>query len=111
MLEFEVPEGLSPEEALVNYVETVQGVYNDHYAKRLSNLVPDLIQVEGGRKYIKVSHTHDGGNGQKAVHSFINSENGDILKPASWRAPAKHARGNIFSKINLSESGHVPYLR
>jgi len=23
-------------------------------------------------------------------------ENGDVLKSASWRAPAKHARGNIF---------------
>lgn len=111
MLEFEVPEGLSPEEALLNYVETVQQVYNDHFAEHFSNLVPDLIQVEGGRKYIKISHARDGGNGGKGVHSFINTENGDILKPASWRAPAKHARGNIFSKINLEQSGHVPYLK
>lgn len=32
----------------------------------------------------------------RRVHSFIDLHNGDILKPASWKAPAKHARGNIL---------------
>jgi hypothetical protein len=26
--------------------------------------------------------------------------NGDVLKPASWKAPAKGARGNIFDEHN-----------
>jgi len=25
---------------------------------------------------------------------------GDLLKPASWKTPAKHARGNIFDKAS-----------
>ena len=110
-MQIEVPEGLSPEEALVNYVEVVQNAVNEYFSGRLSNLVPDLIQIAGGRKYIKIIKVDDGGNGSKSVHSFVNAENGDILKPASWRAPAKHARGNIFKKINLEQSGHVPYLK
>jgi hypothetical protein len=31
------------------------------------------------------------------VHSFVDKSNGDVLKAASWKAPAKHARGNIYA--------------
>ncbi len=37
----------------------------------------------------------DGGTGGSAW-AFLNTENGDVLKPASFKAPAKHARGNIY---------------
>ena len=30
--------------------------------------------------------------------SFVNLENGDILKAASWKAPAKGVRGNVFDE-------------
>lgn len=30
--------------------------------------------------------------------AFIDKDTGDILKPASWGKPAKHARGNIFDE-------------
>jgi hypothetical protein len=110
---------MSFEKALINYIETVQETTNQYFAKNLTNLVPDLIQIEGGRKYVKIAHISDGGNGQKSVHSFIASENipnkgireGDILMPASWNAPAKHPRGNIYGKINLTNRGSIPYLR
>ena len=32
--------------------------------------------------------------------AFVDIKTGDVLKPASWKAPAKHARGNIFDKSN-----------
>jgi len=34
----------------------------------------------------------------RSVWAFINKETGDVYKPASWNAPAKHARANIFDK-------------
>lgn len=52
--------------------------------------------VTTGPKYIKV--LHDG-----ATHSFVmraGNEGGDVFKPASFAAPAKHARGNIFDDHN-----------
>ena len=62
----------------------------------------DGISYKPGSKYIKVIRN----DGQTSVHSFIvNTSNdakfkyGDILKAASWRAPARNfARGNIFAK-------------
>lgn len=54
------------------------------------------IGVEEGRTYIKVL-------ARTSVHSFIVKENtgkfkkGDILKAATWKAPAKNfSRGNIL---------------
>ena len=50
---------------------------------------------------------------QRSAWAFIDSTNGDVLKPASWKAPAKHARGNIFAEnpvANVSPYGPA-YLR
>jgi hypothetical protein len=36
----------------------------------------------------------------RSAFAFICKRTGDVLKPASWSAPAKHARGNIFDEHN-----------
>lgn len=48
-------------------------------------------------KYIKIINTS---YGSRSVFAFINKSNGDVLKPATWATPAKHARGNIFDGSN-----------
>jgi hypothetical protein len=48
------------------------------------------LTYKKGRKYAKL---FTGGS----VVAFIDMNNGDIYKPAGWKAPAKHVRGNIFS--------------
>jgi hypothetical protein len=40
----------------------------------------------------------------RSVYCFVDKTNGNILKSASWKAPAKHARGNIFSENNGLEN-------
>jgi len=35
-----------------------------------------------------------------AAFCFIDKATGDVLKAASWAAPAKHSRGNIFDESN-----------
>jgi hypothetical protein len=35
---------------------------------------------------------------------------GDLLKPASWKSPAKHARGNIFEGTDKWEYFGPQYL-
>jgi hypothetical protein len=101
---------MSIEEAIVNYVKVVQKLHEKVFAQCYPSLNVPSIEIAGGRKYIKVVRKDN----QTCVHSFINSENGDILKPASWKAPAKHARGNVFDPDHgasaLSAHGHVRYL-
>ena len=44
-----------------------------------------------GRKYWKI---HDG-NG---VHAFVDKNNGNVFKPASWKSPAKGVRYNLLDE-------------
>lgn len=50
------------------------------------------ITVMKGRKYDRIVSN----GSQRTVHSFVNRETGEVLKAASWKAPAKHARGTIY---------------
>jgi hypothetical protein len=57
------------------------------------------VEVEYLRKYIKINKVevcHDGSR-RSSIFCFIDSKTGDIFKPATYKAPAKHARGNILS--------------
>ena len=35
------------------------------------------------------------------VHSFIDRNTGDVYKPASWKAPAKHVRYSFSNKQDM----------
>ena len=70
------------------------------------------ISHKCGSKYIKV--TKNLGN-QTSVHSFIVNtyddkkfNYGDILKAASWKAPARNfSRGNIFEEYKVKWTGAI----
>lgn len=73
-----------------------------------------------GKKYVRViagDITEESPDelSHKSVYCFVNMENGDILKPAGWAGPAKHARGNIYDpedKLRKCCGRHgVAYLR
>lgn len=57
------------------------------------------LVAKKGSKFMKLNHAnhvwafvsmYDG------VFQGVPIKKGDLMKPASWRAPAKHSRGNIF---------------
>lgn len=58
------------------------------------------IVAEAGRKFIKLIEVRDSDNGpvQRSVYCFLD-RSGNIYKAASWRAPAKHIRGNITDQM------------
>ena len=97
--------------AFERYVEKVRNVVKGYYEAHFPNLTVPPIEVHPGRRYMKV--VKDLGN-QKTVHSFVDTTNGDVLKPATWRSPAKHARGNIYSdgggQEAMAPDGHIRYL-
>ena len=58
---------------------------------------PTLEVEKGGRRYIRIVSIS---SASRSAWAFIEIETGNIFKPASWKTPAKHARGNIFDEHN-----------
>lgn len=115
-------------EALSKYLEAIKADYrrwnnfdkmNDQ--ERMESIKGQMtkefeegLTVQEGSAYLKVV-TKNGSS--RSVHSFIVKEDGpkfkrgDILKAASWNAPAKNqARGNIFGQYRILWTG-AEYLR
>ena len=71
---------------------------NNHYWKinEFTFSDPPTVEAMYGKKYARIIKVDDL-NGSRSVHTFVNMENGDILK-GGWNAPVKNGvRGNIFS--------------
>lgn len=90
--------------ALDEYADYLKANYNARGYSRPDRQL--TVEFDMGSKFIKVivGHTNDS---SRSSHSFIvlgeykgaknTFKHGDILKSASWRAPAKNfARGNIM---------------
>ena len=87
--------------ALASFVSTAQSVVDAYYRQSCPNLTPSKLTVDpGGKRYVRIVTTTDGGQGQRSAYCFVDITNGNILKSATWKAPAKHARGSIFAVDN-----------
>lgn len=75
----------------------------------------DSIMATFGPKYAKVgSPSRDYPEKLGSVFAFVDLADGKIYKSASYRAPAKHARGSVLSEKNGLEAVGVygvNYLR
>ena len=95
---------------IYDYADVVQKKNDEYFTRNgFTHSPSDKIEVKLGRKYAKVIklsrhyvaqtsdkviETRSGGS----VHTFVDMTNGNILKSASWAAPAPNGvRGNIFS--------------
>lgn len=104
---------------LAEFLSRLSVRLNEYRAKmNLTYFSHYRVTTTGGSKYIKVFRQEmqeDTPYGHESIVAFIDSTNGDILKPASWKAPAKIARGNInsaqFGMEAIDESGFVRYLK
>ncbi len=87
------------DQALKGFLKGAQDIINKHFKQDFPSLKPSLLTVKPGKKYIKIISKAQSGSGS-SVWAFIDKASGDILKPATWKAPAKHARGNIYDQYN-----------
>ena len=72
---------------------------NKNYHKRFPSNKDMLLSLVAGRKFVKVVQDNSvwGFIAKKdGEHKGLPMKKGDVFKAASWRAPAKHTRGNIF---------------
>ena len=77
-------------ERVLDWTEQLVTCLQDDYDRRYPDSSnPVRFEVDSGRKYLKINQI-DGG-----VHAFVNKETGEVFKPASYKAPAKHVRYDL----------------
>ena len=89
--------------AFATFLAGCEKIYNDYMDANFPTNPRAEFAFSKGRKNIKVFKVEKDSNGKiysRSVHCFVDMTNGDVLKAASWKAPAKHARGNIFKDDN-----------
>ncbi len=80
--------------------------YKSYYEEQLQKIEDGTANLykfdyKVGKKFIKVFHlyfdTFQGRNEYRAgsVTAFIDKNTGEVYKPASWKAPAKHVRFDL----------------
>lgn len=93
------------------FVSDWESLSREYHEEHYPNVPFEPMEIRWGSKYAKVVRVNQWGG---SVCGFIDMKTGDLYKPASWAAPAKHARGNTFvhtPRQVLTPDGHVPYLR
>ena len=77
----------------------------DQLAKIVSDTAKlDKYRYHQGKKYLKVvREEYDERNDRwrdTTDHAIINTETGEVYKPASWKAPAKHVRFDLSNDLD-----------
>ncbi len=85
------------QQKLESWIAGAQKVIDAAYGDQ----APTLIQ-EIGKRYIRIvrSRKVNGQVVERSAYAFIDTTNGNVLKPDGWKGPAKHARGNILDEKN-----------
>tara|TARA_B100001109_G_C18562809_1_gene335051 strand:+ start:44 stop:382 length:339 start_codon:yes stop_codon:yes gene_type:complete len=92
------------EERVYKLAEYIKADYNKYGYKSDYN-----VTVKKGKKYFKVIT-------ENSVHCFVDINNGDVFKPASWNKPAAIVRYNLLTNAQdcynkCDWSGGYLYLR
>jgi len=83
------------QENLDEFVAACQKLVDTYMQTKFPTLEPYVLYVMKGKRYARIVRSTSTSN---HVFAFVDMTNGDVLKPASWKAPAKHARGNLFDE-------------
>ena len=87
-------------EAVEKFVVAVQAKLDEYYTRTYEHVKSPIITATFGKRYVRIIKTDRDGP-QRSVYCFID-QNGDILKAASWQAPAKGVRGSVLAETPLS---------
>ena len=122
----------------IYHLETLTGNLSGNYPEyareqldAIENGTANLMKfvVKTGKRYYKIvqqefetweKSKYYGQYRDGSVHCFVDKETGDVYKPASWQAPAKHVRFDLriirereflFNSNNTGWAGGYLYLR
>lgn len=85
------------------YSEAVRELacYVEHLIAKDNVRMYSGVAIQHGNRYSKIIKLDSNGE-DSSIWCFIDHD-GSILKPASYRAPAKHARGNIYDSATWKD--------
>ena len=122
----------------MNHLETLTGNLSGNYPEyareqldAIENGTANLMKfvVKTGKRYYKIvqqefetweKSKYYGQYRDGSVHCFVDKETGDVYKPASWAAPAKHIRFTfqnvdhlkfLLNPKNVGWAGGYLYMR
>ena len=90
-------------------LKPINDAIGKHYATTFTHLTAPTVGIDGnGKKYLRVSlfrfHDSRGKSYPESVYFFVDLTNGNLLKPATYKAPElKNPRGNVFDKDILTK--------
>ena len=74
--------------------------YHTEAIEKLRKGIADYdFVIETGRKYHKIVMVSN----QRSVHAFVDKKTGELYKPAGWKSPAKHVRGNLLDSASRED--------
>lgn len=89
---FKILEGFS--QRFAEWLSDCQTIVNNYHRENFLKLPPVYLYHTGGLRYAKIESFQD--RTHHTAWAFVDVTNGDILKPKTFKQPAKHPRGNIF---------------
>ena len=84
---------------VANFIEKLNKERKEYYEKASMPNQYTEVTVEVGNKFIRIWHGSSCWGFISRVDGDLKGspiKKGDLLKAATWKAPAKHARGNII---------------
>ena len=117
------------------HIRTLKGNLSGNYPEYAREQLDEIengtaklmyFKVNTGKKYYKIVQmnfdTFQNRNEYRegSVHAFVDKKTGQVYKPASWQAPAKHVRYDLriirereflFNSNNTDWAGGYLYLR
>jgi len=95
------------------WLDKVNKKRQEHWDNNYSYREYIPLKKEKGRKYMKlIDDTTVWGfvSMVDGMNKGVEVKVGDLLKPADWRTPAKHSRGNIFEGTDTWDYFGPAYL-
>jgi hypothetical protein len=77
------------------FVERCQAVLDAYQAKHFPNSARETLTMTEGTRYFRVIRIS---GSSSSSWCFVDKDNGDVLKCAGWKRPAKHPRGNLYDE-------------
>ena len=117
------------------HIQTLKGNLSGNYPEYAREQLDEIengtaklywYKIKTGKKYYKIVQmefdTFQNRNEYRegSVHAFVDKKTGQVYKPASWQAPAKHVRYDLriirereflFNSNNTGWAGGYLYLR